>query len=344
MDQKPFPFQCYDSPYWVDRDGRIFRYEREVKGSIHPTGYYYVGLTINGKSRSFQKHRVIAEARVPNLTGLPFNKLEVDHIDRNKTNNHPSNLQWITKADHAKKDRNTKSIRGINLTTKEIRDFVSIQNAANSLDINRMGISNVCNGNSTYTTSKVDGSRWTFEFCEVTKKKKFQIRFNEDDEVWKPLDTLGYPGYEVSNYCRLKSFRISSEGRIMKTRFIGDDLHGCVLLHNEKGENKGEKIYRLGATVFLSKPEDSTINWVVDHIDQNPLNNHISNLRWVTQAENVVRKPVVQLGINGEIIEEFTSIAEAHKQTEINRGSISEVANGKRYKTAGGFKWQFCCL
>ena len=32
-------------------------------------------------------------------------------------------------------------------------------------------------------------------------------------------------------------------------------------------------------------------NSVVDHIDENKQNNHVSNLRWVTMAENINKKP-----------------------------------------------------
>lgn len=52
----------------------------------------------NGKKQLFL-HRLIAETTIPN----PDNLECVDHIDGNKLNNHPSNLQWITRSDNVRK-------------------------------------------------------------------------------------------------------------------------------------------------------------------------------------------------------------------------------------------------
>lgn len=41
-------------------------------------------------------HRLVGKTFVPN----PENKQEIDHIDTIKTNNHPSNLQWVTQKEH----------------------------------------------------------------------------------------------------------------------------------------------------------------------------------------------------------------------------------------------------
>jgi len=42
-------------------------------------------------------------------------------------------------------------------------------------------------------------------------------------------------------------------------------------------------VHRLVAKMFLDNPEDKR---TVDHIDGDKLNNHVSNLRWMTYKEN----------------------------------------------------------
>ena len=54
------------------------------------TGYYQVCLN----KRTYPYHRILATHFVPNPNGMP----EVDHEDRNKTNNELSNLRWVDRS------------------------------------------------------------------------------------------------------------------------------------------------------------------------------------------------------------------------------------------------------
>ena len=59
-------------------------------------GYVYVKL--NGKN--YRKHRIVAKEFCYNDD--KENKTQVDHVDRNKTNNHYENLRWVTPSENQK--------------------------------------------------------------------------------------------------------------------------------------------------------------------------------------------------------------------------------------------------
>jgi predicted transcriptional regulator len=75
---------------------------RETIQHIHVTGYPQVNMKLPGEKKIVQKlHRLVAKQLVENPD--PENFDTVDHINNDKTNSHPSNLQWITLSGNTKK-------------------------------------------------------------------------------------------------------------------------------------------------------------------------------------------------------------------------------------------------
>lgn len=96
------------------------------------------------------------------------------------------------------------------------------------------------------------------------------------EEQWQQI--FGYEGlYEISSHGRIKSL---VNGIIMKTwkHYKG---HEFVYLNN-KGRKKFF-VHRLVAVAFIPNPEGKPI---VNHIDENKGNNHMTNLEWMTSGEN----------------------------------------------------------
>ena len=82
--------------YQVSNIGRVRNTDsgRILKLPTNCDGYYYVGLSLNGKKTQYQVHRLVALEFIPN----PSNKTTVDHI-KNKAiqNNNVENLRWATR-------------------------------------------------------------------------------------------------------------------------------------------------------------------------------------------------------------------------------------------------------
>ena len=53
------------------------------------------------------------------------------------------------------------------------------------------------------------------------------------------------------------------------------------------------------------------------------------------------RKQVVQLSLDNEYINTYSSIKEASKELDLDDSSISNVCKGKKQKTCGGFRWMY---
>ncbi|MGL5154551.1 MAG: NUMOD4 domain-containing protein [Aeromonas veronii] len=98
--------QGYEGKYQVSNFGRVLSLpkekatgnggrERFLKQEVvrsKAASYNRVSFCVNGKVTRYSVHRLVAQAFIPN----PLNKPQVNHIDNTGTNNHVSNLEWVT--------------------------------------------------------------------------------------------------------------------------------------------------------------------------------------------------------------------------------------------------------
>ena len=69
--------------------------EKILKPILDAYGYHLVNLYKDGKMKRFKVHRLVASAFIKG-----DNSLTVNHIDECKTNNHVSNLEYLTREDN----------------------------------------------------------------------------------------------------------------------------------------------------------------------------------------------------------------------------------------------------
>lgn len=69
-------------------------------------GYRLVSLEINKETKSFNVHRLVAKAFIPN----PENKETVNHKNGIKTDNRVSNLEWMTNKENCRHYANNKEM------------------------------------------------------------------------------------------------------------------------------------------------------------------------------------------------------------------------------------------
>ena len=83
--------------YEVSEDGRIVRNvksKHQMSMSQDKGGYYRTHVMFNGKQVHRYVHVLVAECWL----GEKPEGLEIDHIDRNRKNNHYKNLRYVTRA------------------------------------------------------------------------------------------------------------------------------------------------------------------------------------------------------------------------------------------------------
>lgn len=165
-------------------------------------------------------------------------------------------------------------------------------------------------------------------------------------EEWR--DIQGYEGlYQVSNKGRVKSTR---NNIILKPAMNNHGYYWVDLLNH--GIRKHATIHRLVAQAFIPNPNNYP---QVNHIDENTINNQVSNLEWCTAQYNhdygtrneraikhmaeAISIPVVQLSLNYELIKYWKSASSVNIQG-IEHQHIAECCSGK-IRTYKNYHWLY---
>ena len=143
------------------------------------------------------------------------------------------------------------------------------------------------------------------------------------------------------NFKEIDNYIIYEDGRIFSkkfNRFIKSTLdkrkdrpiNKCyykVCLY-KNGKRYTKSIHRLVAEAFIPNPNNLEM---VDHIDQNPQNNDITNLRWCSRSTNTLNTGVQK---NNRLGEKFISIKKVKTYIYYRFG----IRQGNKYVISKFFK------
>lgn len=184
---------------------------------------------------------------------------------------------------------------------------------------------------------------------------------NLEKEEWR--DIPNYEGfYRVSNLGRVKSLERFRKGendslasvkeRILKPSINHKGYYQVILC--KQSIKKKYYVHRLVWSAFNGQiPKNMQVN----HINEIKSDNRLSNLNLMTAKENCnwgtgierctkkningkKSKTVLQYDLQDNLIKEFPSIMQAHRELGFSQGNINKCCKGKR-KTAYGYKWRY---
>lgn len=174
-------------------------------------------------------------------------------------------------------------------------------------------------------------------------------------EIWKDIDE--FHGYQVSNYGNVRSYINNRHGLCGEWHMLKPQPNHNGYLTVCLGRGNRRLVSRLVAIAFIPNPDNLPL---VRHLDDNPLNNHVNNLAWGTQTDNMqdcvkhgrlvgniwpaiesTKKKVIATPLDGGHPIVFSSMREAAKACNVWPQHVTNVVYGRIRQTGG---WTFKLL
>ena len=154
-------------------------------------------------------------------------------------------------------------------------------------------------------------------------------------EIWKRVIEKNIGEYEVSN---MGNVRNAITGRVLKPFTNTAGYQQVDLTKYEKDKKQKKRLFlvhRLVANAFI--PNDNpTDNVLVNHKDENKLNNRVDNLEWCSAYYNTrygkLQKRLVKIDVidsKGDVVEVVEGIRECERKYSISKYLIKQSSDGK---------------
>lgn len=353
-EEKVLRYICETSPFFSMTHIGIHKYEISMDGRLRTIdGGYITRGSVNGAGRRVFTLREVLhqqiQVQVNVLVGKAFlgppptpKHTTIDHMDIDETNDYLYNLRWATMNQQnlnkkpSNKLRRGRPVTQINPKTgEEMFTWFRCKDAAKFY-----GLESATGIYSSIRDFRLAaGFRWRYAMNLLV----------DGNGILEEFRSVVFEGREIW---------VSSFGRVSNSKF------GLWYGHKDgKGRrhvafrltNNNYLYYSVHRLVMLAFVGSSDLH--VNHIDGIPSHNWLSNLEYVTCAENNQHavdnnlrkdqfnnnrsKPVVQLDAKTKkFVKEFPSVHEASRSTGYRLSNIAGVLAGRR-NTAFGFIWIF---
>jgi|GEM_PF-1958428 len=334
--------------YYVSSSGTVYSHKngnyRVLYQRIHPHG----NRTVKINKKHHQVHRLVLMAweRLPEPDEMAV------HLDGNPSNNNLSNLAWAT-ADRLGslikeqkkqiramlfKPRRLKEKPRLDFQTRlmhqEIKALSTIYSVEELAQRYARSLSQVYTIIRQTIPQPIALIRAEYVYDQSAKRYAYGTVQPDEAHDFTLKDYRLIPG--------MHSHYISASGQVVKKNKTGyrllkilsaTDTYALVTINNKK-----YRVSRLVLSAFVREPLPGE---VARHLDGNPANNHLSNLEWGTQTDNMKDARIHQT-LATSLTEEqvcyirtqitHRTISQIAHELNINRGTVRAIALGHTWK------------
>ncbi len=317
---------CY---YKISTHGNIKNSDGRILKPYNSQKYKQIKLVINGVSKGFLIHRLVAMTFLFNIE----NKECVNHIDGNKSNNNVTNLEWVTNSENGihsikvlKNGGKSKSVLQYTDDGKFIKRFESAKIASEETNVSISTIRKCI-----YEKKSSKGFRWEYEIEII----------HQDVNLTDFIDIPEFERYMINRCGKIYS---KFSHRLLTPIIDEEEGYETIGLRKNKISHK-IYVHRLVALTFIENPHNLPF---VNHMNGKKGDNRVENLEWITPSNNtqhavdtgLLKSRPVEKWLNGVLLETYKSIREAALQNKCDDSSITKVCKGKNSHCAG-YDWKY---
>jgi len=312
--------------YKISRIGQVVGPRKDLKISHDACGYPKIKI----KGKYYNLHRILSLTFIPNLDHNTYNV--VDHIDRNKENYSLSNLRWCSMKENSNNVTWKKFMGNLKYNQYKDKERKILVKTFSDIEFynkypDRKYKSRV--SNSVSKNTRFDGYYWDIVDLDL---ESYLNRFNivtVDGSLWRLHYSKKYYVHPTGlvRYRRKRAMTVGSLSADPKYRA-------------ERRLYDGNRVHTAVAEVFLNNNSPINKGKVIDHINTDPSDNRVTNLRICTQKVNM-RNPETIKKLSRKVMDRdgriFNSITECANFYKVAMTCIWNRLNGRR--PSRGFKY-----